>query len=242
MPSSLKMDPSRTVTLRRSFIADMDRRFKWLAREVRKLVNTDDVFGLKPKTGIAFNVGKRAWEFNTKAQKMAEFKKWLKVQVDSGVLETSKTPPWTSAYVGSAYKKGMTNAYTQVNKMGLYSPGDFFKGTQAQFLKEAFAQPEVIEKVELIYTRSYSDLKAVTATMDQQLSQILARGLVEGTGAGKLAKEMTDKIGVLNRTRARVIARTEIIYAHAEGQLDSYERMGVKEVGVKAEWQTAADA
>jgi hypothetical protein len=38
-----------------------------------------------------------------------------------------------------------------------------------------------------------------------------------------------------------MIARTEIINAHAEGQLDSFDMLGVEEVGVVAEWATAGD-
>jgi len=37
------------------------------------------------------------------------------------------------------------------------------------------------------------------------------------------------------------VARTEIIRTHAEGQLDAFERLGVTEVGVMAEWITADD-
>ena len=52
---------------------------------------------------------------------------------------------------------------------------------------------------------------------------------------------MTKNIEGLTRTRAIVIARTEVIAAHAEGQLDSYERLGIQEVQVQAEWMTAGD-
>jgi SPP1 gp7 family putative phage head morphogenesis protein len=46
------------------------------------------------------------------------------------------------------------------------------------------------------------------------------------------------KIGI---NRARMIARTEIIRAHAEGQLDALEKLGVDKVGVMVEWSTAGD-
>ena len=38
-----------------------------------------------------------------------------------------------------------------------------------------------------------------------------------------------------------MIARTEVIAAHAEGQLDAYSVLGVKQVKVQAEWLTAGD-
>jgi len=56
-----------------------------------------------------------------------------------------------------------------------------------------------------------------------------------------IAREMNRTIDKMTRSRARVLARTEIIHAHAEGQLDSFEDLGVEEVGVEAEWSTAGD-
>ncbi len=41
--------------------------------------------------------------------------------------------------------------------------------------------------------------------------------------------------------RAQILARTEIIRAHAEGQLQEFENWKVLQVNVKAEWITAGD-
>jgi len=43
------------------------------------------------------------------------------------------------------------------------------------------------------------------------------------------------------QSRALTIARTEIIRAHAEGQLDTFEKLKVEKLGVMAEWSTAGD-
>jgi hypothetical protein len=39
-----------------------------------------------------------------------------------------------------------------------------------------------------------------------------------------------------------VIARTEVIRAHAEGQLDALEELGVEELGVEVEWTVTEDS
>jgi SPP1 gp7 family putative phage head morphogenesis protein len=78
--------------------------------------------------------------------------------------------------------------------------------------------------------------------MGTQLSRILTDGLISGVSATTLANEMVRSIGNITRTRAYALARTEIIYAHAEGQLDSFQALGIKEVSAKAEWSTAGDA
>ena len=118
---------------------------------------------------------------------------------------------------------------------------DFFEGGKAQFLREAFGSPEALSKIELVSTRAFEELRGVTATMSQQLSRHLANGLAQGLGPSVIARNMRLSIGNLTRTRAMMIARTEVIAAHAEGQLDSFERLGVEEVGILAEWSTAGD-
>jgi len=240
MRSQLKIDPTRTITLRKQFIRDMNRRFKALAKAVRQLIDVDDVFGLKEKTPFQILVEKRAWTFLNNPQKLTQFETWFQQQTNAGILETAKTPPWTSKYVESAYKKGMVRAYTDTHQLS-GKTSSFYQGTKAEFLRSAFAAPETVDKLKLLYTRTYSQLKGVNASMDQQMSRILADGLAHGKSAAAIAKAMTDGIGSINRRRARVIARTEIINAHAEGQLDSFERLGLKEVGVMAEWLTAGD-
>ena len=52
---------------------------------------------------------------------------------------------------------------------------------------------------------------------------------------------MQKNIQGLSRTRARAIARTEVMFAHAEGQLDCFQRLGVEELGIMAEFSTAGD-
>jgi SPP1 gp7 family putative phage head morphogenesis protein len=93
----------------------------------------------------------------------------------------------------------------------------------------------------LLYTRAFTELEGVTAAMDQQMSRILAEGLSQGFGTKKIARNLRNNVTKLTNTRAKAIARTEIVRAHAEGQLDAYVRLGETEVGVMAEWITAGD-
>lgn len=241
----LRKDPTRTTTLRRKFVVDMNRRMRQLFRDIHELIVTEDAFGLKehqspellqeaPKTNQNFR-------FNTDAEKVRAFDRWLKQAHQAGLLEGEGTTPWTNEYIESAYRKGIDRGYTEVNKQAKFESDDFFRGTKHQFLQSAFQQPEIRSKVELLYTRTFQELKGITAAIDQRLSRTLSIGLINGWGPEKIAREIDKHIGTINRTRARVLARTEIIRAHAEGQLDAYERLGVEEVGLKAEWVTAGD-
>ena len=149
--------------------------------------------------------------------------------------------PWNATYVESAYRKGLTRAYIDVHKEDLAADKMFYAGGKAQFLTDAFAAPEVLSKIELIYTRAFNDMKGITDTMSTQLSRSLANGLVNGNGPVAISREMRKTVTGITKKRALLIARTEVISAHAEGQLDAFERMGVEELGLMAEVGTAGD-
>lgn len=247
----MKLDPTRTITLRRRFVADMKRRFRKLARDNKKLIVDDDVFGLSGETTllklehqveIQANQERQAWRFLSNPNKVTAYRQWLQQQIDAGILSVDATgKPWTATYVESAYRKGTVRAYTDLNAERLASEPTIFTGGRAEFLRSSFMQPETLSKVELLSTRAFTELKGVTDTVSQQMSRILSNGLASGRGPIAIARQMTEAIGSLSRTRAEVIARTETIAAHAEGQLDAFQRLGEETVGVEAEWSTAGD-
>jgi len=244
----LKMDPSRTTTLRAKWIADMKARFNALAKEVVQLVDKDDAFGLTPSpvvTSLLTNERKQ-FAFETDAGKVGRFREWFQERINAGVLELEDGArpknPWTNEYVNSAYRKGISRGYEQVHKEALSKKVEFYTNSKAEFLRDAFAAPETVSKVELLYTRAYDKLAGVTADMAGEMSRILAEGIASGRGSKEVARELRTSIQGFGKVRAARVARTEIINAHAEGQLDSYEALGVEDVGVEAEWSTAGDS
>ena len=93
----------------------------------------------------------------------------------------------------------------------------------------------------MIYTRAFSDLDGITKTMDQKISRILAQGSGEGRAPLDIAKKINDRVKKIGITRSRLIARTEIISAHAEASLNAYEEAGIEGVEVEVEFTTAGD-
>ena len=228
-------------------MVDMTRRFKKLSKAIVELVVDDDAFGLIKGELFTFNkqVPKQAWRFQNDATKLRSYRMWLKQQVDAYILSPVGGgvggKPWTAPYIESAYKKGSLRAYTDLRAEKMISKPVGFRGGREEFIHQTFGQPEVTKKIELLYTRAFHELDGVTAAMDQKMGRVLADGLAHGHGPKKIARALTKIVSNMNRTRALVIARTEIIRAHAEGQLDAFERLGEKEVGVMAEWSTAGD-
>lgn len=240
-----RIDPSKTTLISRGFLSDMNKRFLWLYNQVKQFIVTDDAFGLEERPKLVIHAAPGQYAFVSNPQKLKIFRQWLEDQVNAGVLEVSGggTPgkPWTYKYVQSAYAKGVMRAYADSRKKPVSKSKDWYYGGQAEFLRSSFAQPVLMAKVELLALRALEQLRGVTASMSQQMNRILSEGLVNGWGPLRIAREMQNSIYNLSITRARMIARTEIIYAHAEGQLDSFQALGIEKLGILAEFSTAGD-
>ena len=244
MRNPLRADPTRTTLLRKQFLADITRRLKSVVREAERLIVEDDVFGLKKiKPKSIKTLAYQEFRFLSNPAKIEAFRKWLKSQVDAKLLvvESHTDKPWLAKYIESSYKKGLIRAYTQVHSESLADVEDFYIGGRTQFLADAFAAPVVMEQVKLLYTRAFTELKGITDTMDQQISRILADGFTKGESPQTIARNLRKSVAGITKRRATVLARTEIIRAHAEGQLTGFEQLGVTGVKIQAEWLTAGD-
>jgi SPP1 gp7 family putative phage head morphogenesis protein len=223
------------------------KRLRSFQRELRDFILEKDALGLGDRPSfiqMAENVFRRQYEFLSNPAKLEAFRAWFQRQVDAGILAplpgAPPGRPWTAEYVESAYKRGQMNAFLASKREGLLGPS-IFGMTPEQFLISSFMAPEAMSKVLLLGTRAWNEMKGLTDAMGQQLNRILAQGIADGIGVERIAKQMTDVISGLARSRALTIARSEIIRAHAEGQLDAYDKLGVAELGVQAEWSTAHD-
>jgi SPP1 gp7 family putative phage head morphogenesis protein len=216
-------------------------RLKALRREINQLIVTDDDFGLGPSsTTIRTNA---RFAFETSANKVQRFSAWLDKQIKDGVLAADTkhgADPFTVTYIRSTYRQAAMQAYIQ-SRPELQADSVFFKGSQAEFLREAFDSPIPQDRIQLLATRTFENLKGITSKMSTDLNRIFADGVSQQKSPRYIARQITKEIDSIQKTRALRLARTEIVHAYAEGSLDSYERLGVEELGVDVEWSTAGD-
>ena len=190
------------------------------------------------------NTLNQQFAFASSPEQLRLFQVWLAQQVQENVI--SEGDAFWEEFVQDAFERGAGRAFDDTNRARRAQqtqPEDisFFEGTREQFLQQSFGQPETVEKVQLLASRVFTELRGVTEQMSQGISRALVDGLAQGQNPRTIAREMTRQVDI-TRGRAERIARTEIIRAHAEGQLDSLERMGLEEVGVAVEWNTAGDS
>jgi SPP1 gp7 family putative phage head morphogenesis protein len=206
--------------------AEMSRRFRRLQREIREY--------LVQRNSLQINAD---FDFPTDARKVAQFTAWLKRQsrliVLGGPPVSGTNKSWQSMYIDSAYQRGLAASAKKMMQQGAQ-----IKDT---YLDSAFFRPRHIDAVGLIYTRTYSDLEGITATMDARISKSLATSLGEGLGAVATARELNDVVSSIGLVRARALARTETIAAYAKASINSYRDAGLEGVQAEVEFATARD-
>jgi len=258
----LQVDPTRTTLLRQQLGRDLAKRFRRLRGEIRRLVAVEDAFGLRQPASVKRLLSRNAapvfnvrFAFETDAGKQDGFRRWLKERVELGIFEVpeeNQATPWLSDYITSGYRKGVVRAFNdasiaaQKKSFGHYAGEelnylDFTAGTKEAFIESAFLGPTAVGQLEALHNRAFGELRGVTGSMGQSMGRVLADGLAAGSSADALADRLNEQMVILENTRVKMIARTEIIRSHAEGQLDAFERMGVEQLTVMAEWHTAQD-
>lgn len=186
------------------------------------------------------------FSFHTSPQQIKAFQQWLRQQMAQHIVSEKDKDVW-QAYAEAGWRKGAGRAWDDVNQAKLkdkrpelFDPArqaevqSFYAGTKNEFLRSAFNQPVSVERIQVLAGRTFDDLKNVTEDMATRMSRTLTDGLARGDSPYDVAADLADDLDI-GRNRAEVIARTEIIRAHAEGQLDAMENLGVKRVGVMVE-------
>ena len=249
--AALRADPSRTTMVRARFVGDVNRRFRALKKIIRTSILDNDCFGIQTDRPRVLGVTTRemydliplpekAFEFAHDQMKIANFMEWLRKQEDAGILQMVRRPhfardasgPWSDIYIDSAYQRGIRNSDSWLRRA---KAGGSVSAQLPGGVRQAMSQPIHAQKVAMIYSRTYEDLKTVTAVMNgeirRQITEGLTTGLAQGIAQGKnartIARELyrdvanrVDKIGI---ARARTIARTEVMNAHNEAAMTEYQ-------------------
>jgi hypothetical protein len=250
---TLRTDPTRTQSIRKAFEADMVGRFVQIKRAMVDAIVTKDVFGIR--SALKANLESEQFAFLQSDQKVSQFMSWLAEQQKASLLTywsnakaTENDAPWTNVYVKRAYQSAMSQAEGALIKSG-HKP--FSLAGKGSSVVAAFNQPFHADRVAMLYTRTYEDLKTVANVMDSKirnalidgLTNVLPLGMVVGKSPLVVAKEVaalaTGPVDTIGIVRGQLIARTEIIRAHHQATINEYEKWGVQGVTVDAEWLTA---
>lgn len=266
MATAKQRDPTGTLSTRNAFVSETQKRFKRLKAIITDAVVDDDIFGLvlsktfligarKDPIRQRARLSRKAFAFETDPRKIEMFNLWMDRQVKAGILTVEPgelgllgEARWTDTYIGSSYRKGINDAYIDVRKavggsaeLAAQLPLGILSTTAEEFLRDSFTRPIHADRVRMLYTRAFDELKGITAGMSSKIGSALSQGIAEGRGPIEIASRLNREVDI-GLNRARVLARTEIIRAHAEGTLNTYESMGIEDVEAEVEFSTAKDS
>jgi SPP1 gp7 family putative phage head morphogenesis protein len=160
--------------------------------------------------------------WNSDDERIEGFKDWLRSQLD-GADGLTDEDLW-QRYIRAGYEKGALRAYADARVRPPHP----------------LAGPVSVDTLKHLIARMRSEIDNVADDAAQRATRILADGMVSGQSPRAVSRAIAGELGV-SQKRAERTARTEFIRAHAEGQLDSYEAMGHREVGLDAEFVSTKD-
>jgi SPP1 gp7 family putative phage head morphogenesis protein len=185
------------------------------------------------------STNKTSLTFGRNEEKRTEFMNWLREQVNKGLIEIGEyeqigkgiEAEWTNKYITDTYKR----------KQSPGSIGGFFH----------------IDRVGLLFTRTFSDLPGVTDAMDLVISRILAQGIADGDGYDVLARKIetainetglgdlgiTDSTGqyISAKRRIKMLVQTEMTRAFHLASIQQERNWAELGIIVQMEWMTAGD-
>lgn len=230
---ALQTDPSRTATLRSRYAAKLRGRYDELITAIRTGIIDRDVFGLRQDVLQPAPIDPPPpFRFETDDRKHDAFMNWLRRQLDNGVLRVIHRN--NNTYIQNAYHSGLRHAHRELQQTD--------HPIQEQTVETTFNLPVHQDSVRLLYTRNYEALDGINQEVARQISRELADGFAQGQNPRDIARSLTDRVDSIGKTRATVLARTEVINTHATATLNRYEQAGVEEVSGRAEFRTAGDS
>jgi len=229
-------------------------------KHLRKSPTAQTVYGGSLTTQADLSTrGGRAFDFPTSQEKSAAFLEWLRTQEQAGILETVRIPQvgtgidsaWTDTFIKDSYQRGVQRARDELLRGGYAVPSMEVTGG----ISASMMQPFHIDRLGVAYSRAFDGLKGITSAMDTQISHVLTKGLADGDGQATIAKKLlatidgnnagtlgiTDSLGrfIPAERRAAMLARTEVIRAHAMGTLQEAKNWGAAGVYAEVEFINA---
>jgi SPP1 gp7 family putative phage head morphogenesis protein len=185
---------------------------------------------------------------NAGADDVRKFQRDLKKQLDGLLLGEDNQQAWNNL-IQSGFKKGVMRSYDDfkhehpdIEEQSLPEEQKtiFRRGGRARFIRDALQSDSGSNKANLLSKQAFGEVKSVAREMSNRMSRVITQGLLHGKSAAQVRRELGEEVE-RGAKRTRLISRTELVKAHAEGQLHAFRRLGVRQLATQVEWVTAGD-
>lgn len=204
-------DPTGTLSIRRGFAREFDRRWRLVKQAVNVTLRDNDQFGLNPQSTIAVQV------ISSEGGRLKAFQTWFDAILSTYVLGDHGA--WVATPVIRGYERGWGRA---------------MRMTTGEAVKSS------VERSQLIVASTVIEMQGVMEAVSQQALRAFNAVLLSGSSpreAAYLVNKVVDDTGVL---RSHAVASFMTVQAHATGTLDGLEARGVKRVGLEPEYHKVA--
>jgi hypothetical protein len=199
---------------------------------------------------------------NADSDRVSRFNAWLSRLVQQYLTGPKQRKAWYD-FILNGYVKGSGRAYDDSTRAeqsyastqdaieasngtlgqptgnaGFYSAREM--GKRAQFLKDHLSKQDVKDRIQTLCDRAFDEFEGGTADTVRRMKRSFHDALQGNRSPEWLARRLASDAG-MGLNRARTTARTELTRAHASAQLQAYRDLGHREVGLRAEWKTAAN-
>lgn len=230
----MKRDPSKTATLRRNYEMKLRAKLKAIEKEIYQLLVVEDVFGIA-QPNLTLNT---QWSGLPEDEKVNKFHEWLEEKLNVRIVNATE---FWNKFVQDGFMRGAGKVWDNFSKgkdaLGTTASAKW--AAKATFL-QGMVQSESVSKVKFLVGKTLTYVKGFTADVLNKVTQVVADGLVAGSNPKVIARNISNALRI-PYNRAATIAQTEIIRAHAEGQIQAMQALGVEEVTAMVEWTTAGD-
>lgn len=225
-------DPTKTKGLRHQYEKELEKRFRRVMKSILSQIGKKNEFGL---------VVNKKYAFATDQAKVAAFQSWFEKAINKALFgndlsrdfDRAAEKFWGNSFANIAYRRGLLKAVADIKRSG-------GKVSDA-YIKDAMSQGFHADTLKRLYQRQFDDLRGITNSMSKKIGEALADGLAKGKGPMELARIINDRVEKIGITRARLMARTEIISAFDEASLNVFDQAGIIGIELEPELLTAGD-
>lgn len=216
-------EPTRTRTVRNNYAQRLRGAWDRIETALRTGIEDRDAFGLATGREALQPTPprRRDFRFTRDSDKIEAFQEWLDTQTDREILDAFGGE---NRHIRRAYKRGVTDADTELRVANVV--------TQTGQASAVMQLPVHRRQLQALYTRNFGALTGMTEATANQMRRVLAEELAVGSGPREVARQLSDRIDAVGRTRATVIARTEVMHSHNRARAVEWQRHDVDQVGI----------
>jgi len=211
------IDPAAEFGNLRNASAKSKKRYRNIQKGMRDLIRSIDKRIVPDGTGgIVVNI---SYEYIVDPVRFQSINLFIQNLLYNELLDSQQgeltNQWWLRANLDSAIQNGTEDALASAKSMAtidVVGP-ELSQEMRAIQIEQIVFSPQFQNRVGLVQSRVFNNMKGLADTTKVDLADTLARGMARGAGVKELTSDVMDRVGISFRRSQRIV-RTEILNAH----------------------------